>query len=83
MRFSRIELGHLGICMVIMGFCFSFGRIFENEGEPFSTDLMNFFVYGVVSILTIGVGFLFHEIAHKLVAQRYGCWAEFRIWNPA
>lgn len=32
----------------------------------------------LVSALTVGLGFLFHEIGHKLVAQRYGCFAEFR-----
>jgi len=26
----------------------------------------------------IGLGFVLHELAHKLVAQRYGFWAEFR-----
>jgi Zn-dependent protease len=32
----------------------------------------------LLSGLTVGVGFLLHELAHKFVAQRYGCWAEFR-----
>ena len=31
--------------------------------------------------LTVGVGFLAHELAHKIVAQRYGCYAEFRAFN--
>jgi Zn-dependent protease len=31
-----------------------------------------------VSAFTVGIGFLLHELAHKVVAQRYGCWAEFR-----
>ncbi len=82
MRFSKKELGQLGICILVLGICFSFGQFFQNEGEPFSTDVMNFFVFVVVSMLTMGIGFFFHEVAHKLVAQRYGCWAEFRIWKP-
>lgn len=32
----------------------------------------------IVSFITAGSGFLFHELSHKFVAQRYGCWAEFR-----
>ena len=37
------------------------------------------FLVGVaVAALTVGVGFLAHELAHKVVAQRYGCFAEFR-----
>jgi len=32
----------------------------------------------VLAAVTVGVGFLFHEMAHKMVAQHYGCAAEFR-----
>ena len=31
-----------------------------------------------VSGFTVGTGFLLHELAHKLVAQHYGLFAEFR-----
>lgn len=31
-----------------------------------------------VAFVTAGAGFLLHELAHKVVAQRYGYWAEFR-----
>lgn len=40
------------------------------------------FAYGfVLAALTVGVGFVFHEMAHKIVAQRFGCFAEFRANN--
>lgn len=32
----------------------------------------------IISGLTVGVGFIFHEMGHKFVAQHYGCFAEFR-----
>jgi len=35
----------------------------------------------VLSAFTVGVGFLLHELAHKIVAQAYGAWAEFRAFN--
>lgn len=35
----------------------------------------------LISSLTVGAGFLLHELAHKVVAQKYGCWAEFRAFN--
>jgi Zn-dependent protease len=35
----------------------------------------------LLTLLIIGTGFLGHEVAHKLVAQRYGAWAEFRLWT--
>ena len=31
-----------------------------------------------VALISTGTGFALHELAHKFVAQRYGCWAEFR-----
>ena len=35
----------------------------------------------LISSLTVGTGFLLHELAHKIVAQNYGCWAEFKAFN--
>jgi len=37
-----------------------------------------FFFSLLLAAVTVGVGFLFHEMAHKFVAQHYGCGAEFR-----
>ncbi len=34
-----------------------------------------------LSAVTVGTGFLLHELAHKFVAQKYHCWAEFRADN--
>ena len=33
-----------------------------------------------ISLVTVGPGFVFHELSHKFMAQRYGFWAEFRMW---
>ena len=41
----------------------------------FHSRLLTFFV---VSAFTVGIGFLLHELAHKWLAVKYGCWAEFR-----
>ncbi len=35
----------------------------------------------LLTLLIIGTGFLGHELAHKFVAQRYGAWAEFKLWT--
>jgi len=40
-----------------------------------------FAMYLGIAFFTVGLGFLLHELAHKVVAQRYGCFAEFRAWN--
>ncbi len=40
-----------------------------------------FFFSFLLAFLTVGIGFLLHEIAHKIVAQHYGCFAEFRAFG--
>lgn len=34
-----------------------------------------------VSLVTVGIGFVLHEMAHKFTAMKYGFWAEFRRDN--
>tara|TARA_Y100000034_G_scaffold135652_1_gene208461 strand:- start:112 stop:759 length:648 start_codon:yes stop_codon:yes gene_type:complete len=47
-------------------------------GKFFTID---FGIMFLVSLFTAGIGFLFHELAHKFVAQHYGCVAEFRAFD--
>jgi Zn-dependent protease len=35
------------------------------------------YLFGLAA-LSVFAGFLVHELSHKFVARRYGCWAEFR-----
>ena len=42
---------------------------------------LNFYEAFIVAAITVGTGFLLHELGHKLVAQRYGCFAEFRSFD--
>lgn len=44
----------------------------------FSFQFLSFFLLAAV---TVGLGFILHEMGHKIVAQRYGCFAEFRADN--
>lgn len=44
----------------------------------FSTD---FYAKFIIASLTVGIGFLLHELGHKFVAQKYGCFAEFRSFD--
>jgi Zn-dependent protease len=41
----------------------------------------NFLISFMVASLSVGFGFIAHELAHKVVAQKYGCQAEFRSWD--
>jgi len=47
-------------------------------GSLFSPQFITFFM---ISSLSVGFGFIAHELSHKIVAQKYGCQAEFRAWD--
>lgn len=77
--FSPTEIRHLALSvLLVMGVGFS---IFFDLFDP------SFSLPSLLSSPEILIGsssvfvsvFLLHEIAHKLVAQRYGLWAEFRL----
>lgn len=36
----------------------------------------------LLASLTVGIGFLFHELSHRAVARHFGCRAEFRSFDP-
>ncbi len=44
---------------------------------PFSVGPPTFFF---ISLVAVGSGFVLHELMHKFSAERYGYWAEFRMW---
>jgi Zn-dependent protease len=44
-------------------------------------DIFTALLFLGISLLTVGIGFVLHEMAHKFVAIRYGFWAEFRKDN--
>ena len=48
------------------------------SGSIFSSG---FYAKFVIASLTVGAGFLLHELGHKIVAQRYRCFAEFRSFD--
>jgi len=81
MRFSLIELRDLAICWLVLGLCFSLHYRIPQQGLPDGQSLAQFAAFLPVALVGIGTGFLFHELAHKGVAQRYGYHAEFRMWK--
>ncbi|MEN6442298.1 MAG: peptidase M50 [Methanoregula sp.] len=38
-------------------------------------------IYFGISLVTVGIGFILHEMAHKFTAIKFGYWAEFRKDN--
>nr|QNO44337.1 hypothetical protein PNDBGKLA_00003 [Methanosarcinales archaeon ANME-2c ERB4]QNO45800.1 hypothetical protein OLDMCBNC_00003 [Methanosarcinales archaeon ANME-2c ERB4] len=75
-RISGIEVQHLAIAWIAISFAFAFVLSDSARAHPFSGTAVHFYL---VSLFTVGIGFILHELAHKVVAQRYGLWAEFRM----
>jgi Zn-dependent protease len=73
-QFSKIELQDLGKAWLFISIAFG---IVLAEGV-LGVSLFRSFI---LAALTVGTGFLLQELGHKIVAQRYGCFAEFRADN--
>jgi len=77
-RFSGREIQDLVVAWLALGVAFAI--FFAGGGRR---GVLSILGGGVVlplgvSLLTAGLGFLLHELAHKVVAVRYGQLAEFR-----
>lgn len=44
-------------------------------------NLTGLVFYFAMSLVTVGIAFVLHELAHKFAAMRYGYWAEFQKDN--
>ncbi|ADL58957.1 site-2 protease family protein [Methanothermobacter marburgensis] len=71
-RFSKGEVRDILISMVVIAGVFAY--VFS--GRNLQVALIRL----PATLVTVGLGFVLHEIAHKLMAIRYGFWAEYRLW---
>ena len=74
--FSATEIKHLTISILIV---MAVGFSIFLWSPRLVNILKNYPEILVVSSLVFALAFLFHEVAHKLIAQHYGLWAEFRL----
>jgi Zn-dependent protease len=81
-RFTRRELRDLAVAWLALGVAFA---LFLDRRELIAVlsgpDAEALFAVGLVlarALITVGIGFLLHELAHKAVAVHYGQIAEFR-----
>lgn len=73
--FSRAEVRNVLSAWVALSFAF---YIADRSG---SLGALGLFLGMPISLATVGLGFVVHEVTHKFVAQRQGFWAEFRVWR--
>ena len=76
-RISTHELTALITALAVLSLSFSVKYIFP----PQNLDFVQFLKILALTMVIVGTGFLGHELAHKYTAERYGCWAEFKLWT--
>lgn len=74
------ELTALLAALVVLGLSFSIRYLFSIRTFTL-TNTITYLEIFLLTLVVIGTGFLGHELAHKFTAQRYGCWAEFKLWT--
>ncbi|MFA6049374.1 MAG: site-2 protease family protein [Candidatus Micrarchaeia archaeon] len=66
---DRTELIHILVSVFAISFAFAWGA----SADTFTATFL-------LVMLTVGAGFICHELAHKFVAQNYGALAAYRAW---
>jgi len=82
-RYSRAEMNDLLIAMLGLSVAFTILLTRGNSNADLfsSNSAINMILLFVLAVALVSTSFIFHELAHKVVAQKYGAWAEFRL-NP-
>lgn len=76
-KFSIVEIKHILISVLVLTVAFSF---WNSGGLIFTSDLNKFLSFIPFAFAGVLTGFFFHEISHKFMAQKFGLWAEYRIY---
>lgn len=71
--FSKTEIKDLSIAIIVITLIFTF--IFERQ---IGYNIESFLFILPMALITVGLSFVLHELGHKIVAQKYGFYAEFR-----
>lgn len=82
-RMTRREEADLFVAWMAISFSFAIIQYapYGILGPVRSIGLVKALVFFGIALLTVGIGFILHEMAHKFTAIRYGFWAEFHKDN--
>jgi Zn-dependent protease len=82
-RISRREEFDLFIAWIAISISFAIIKVapYGITGPVKPIDPIVALIFFGIALLTAGIGFIFHEMAHKFTAIKFGYWAEFRKDN--
>ncbi|HII39271.1 TPA: site-2 protease family protein [Candidatus Micrarchaeota archaeon] len=69
------EIKELVLSVVVITLAFTMANWVRNQNLA---DLPPLFL---ISLISVGTGFVFHELAHRAVARHYGAFATFKAWT--
>ncbi|MFA5943696.1 MAG: hypothetical protein WC876_04430 [Candidatus Thermoplasmatota archaeon] len=75
--FSRTEVFHLVVAALALTLGFSLIIADRTDALGGMMPKLDWEIL-LIAFIGVGTGFVLHELAHKVLAQRYGHWAEFR-----
>lgn len=77
--FGKVEIKHilLAVAALTVAFTIFFSLGYSIGGMSTTEQVLVFLPISFGAVIT---GFMLHEFAHKVVAQRNGAWAEFRAY---
>lgn len=70
--FGKVELKHIAIAVTVLTGAFTM-VLWDGDSASLPAALG-------LAALAVALGFFLHEMAHKVMAKKYGCWAEFRAY---
>ena len=74
--FSREEIRDITIAVIALTVLYSL-----SVTRPFGWSVDSLLLFLPISFIAVGLGFILHELGHKVVAQKFGFFSEFRKWN--
>jgi Zn-dependent protease len=68
---DKSETQQILIAWLVLSICFSVGALISIQA---------FIERIIISLFTVGLGFILHETTHRYFARKYGCIANFKLW---
>lgn len=76
---SVTEVAHVAIAYLVLAFDLVVVESALTPGDFGSVPVATLLPAIVFGLIAAATGFVAHEMAHKITAERYGFWAEFRL----
>lgn len=71
------EINDIAISAIVLAIAFG---IALSGGVSGFYDLSNLANNFIIALVTIALAFILHELGHRTIARRYGCFAVYKMW---